>query len=133
MFKTRIHLVAVTLMAMPMTAFALPPLISVDGIVDPLVEARAADVVRKGCGAYSVNIVRAYREAKALESQALKMGYTKAQVQSFIKDKAAKTVVKSRANELLRTLGATGDEASLCAAGDRLVQRSAIAAKLISR
>lgn len=119
--------------AAPLTAQALPPLLSQESIVAPLVEARAADVVRKGCGSYKVNMVRAWKEARALQAQARQMGYSQAQIDAFIEDRQAKDAVKGRANALLASLGADGSQASLCAAGDRLVRQSAVAAKLIRR
>lgn len=125
--------IAVTFALLASTAQAKPPLIQVNELVQPLVEARAANVVRKGCEAYSVNVIRAYRDANALKNRAVKMGYSKSEVDAFIDDKVAKAHVKTRADALLAELGYRGDSASLCAAGDRLVQWSAVANRLISR
>lgn len=131
---TRIFLLAAgTLVVAPFTASALPPLLSQESIVAPLVEARAADVVRRGCPAYKVNMVRAWQEARALQAKARKMGYSQAQIDAFIEDRGAKDAVKARANALLAGLGASGNAASLCAAGDRLVGQSVVAGKLIRR
>lgn len=120
-------------LCVPAIATAKAPIITVDALVSPLVEARAADVVRKGCPAYSANMIRAFGEARKLEKKAIGMGYAKEEIRAFIKDDAAKTEVKKRANTLLADLGARGDAASLCKAGDALVARSPLAAKLISR
>lgn len=115
-------------------ASARPPLLEVESLISPLVEARAADIVRKGCPAYSVNMVRAYSEAKKLERAAVSAGYPKSEVKSFIRDKGVKAEIYRRSDALLRRLGFDGqNEDSLCAAGDALVSRGGIAARLISR
>lgn len=115
-------------------AAALPPLISADALTAPLVEARAADLIRRGCPAYSVNMLRALSEAKALEKRAVSAGYPKDEVRAFIKDKEAKAEIYKRADALLRDLGARkGDQASICAAGDALVARGGVASRLIFR
>lgn len=115
-------------------AAALPPLITVDGLTAPLVEARAADLIRKGCPAYSVNMLRALSEAKGLEKRAVDAGYPKDHVRAFIKDKGAKAEIYRRADVLLRDLGVrNGDQASFCAAGDALVAKGGVASRLIFR
>lgn len=130
-------LLAATIAAASITgtaANALPPLMSVDALTGPLVEARAADLVRKGCPAYSVNMIRALSEAKALEKRAISAGYPKDEVRAFVKDKEAKAEIYRRADALLRDLGVkNGDTDSLCAAGDALVARGGLASRLIFR
>lgn len=130
--NSKVYFLFLTL-AFPVQVSANPPLLSVPELMTPLIEARAADVVRKGCPSYTANIIRAYQEAKALEVKAIKMGYKKSEVRAFIKNPEAKSYVKGKANVLLASLGAKGDSASLCAAGDRLVARGGIASRLISR
>lgn len=114
-------------------ASAQTTFLSVPELSQPLIEGRAADIVRKGCPAYKPNLVRALREIRGLERRAMELGFSKAEIQSTINDRASKDQVTAAAQKILRDLGHTGDQASLCAAGDRLVQTSAVARRLIRR
>lgn len=109
-------------------------IMDVPELVDPLVEARAADVIRKACPDYSVNMIAAMSEARALKKKAIAMGYPEDTVMAFIKDDANKKEIYNRASATVSDLGGTkGDKDSMCKAGDALVAKGGVASRLISR
>lgn len=99
-------------------AAALTPLGQNDYVVSRLVAAQTADILRRNCAGLSARMFHAYREARALERHALAEGYSRNEINAFVKDKAEKARVRRSAEAWLRQRGArAGNEQSYCALG----------------
>jgi hypothetical protein len=103
------------------TSFAAPvaaktPLSDQTYVVDRLMAARVAHRITKVCNAYSPRMVYAWGEARALKRWALSQGYTDAEIDAFLDDKAEKKRIYALAEDYLKAKGAV-DEASFCALG----------------
>jgi hypothetical protein len=73
---------AAALLAGP--AAALPPLSQERHINESLVQARVADMLRRGCPSLDARIIRAFGEARKLKRYALDQGYSEAQIDAFL-------------------------------------------------
>lgn len=114
-------------------AQALEPLGQNKYVVDRLVAARIADRIRKTCSEeIGARMLKALSEASALQSWAVKQGYPKADIKSFIKDKTEKHRIYDVAERYLAANGAKGsDVAGFCALGKKEIAAGSIAGSLI--
>lgn len=114
---------------MASSAMAKPPLISVHELTGPLIEGRAADLVRKECDSYKVNMISAISQVRGLKNKASRMGYSDDEIDAFVESRETKNFITGESRKLLRTYGSETD--GICAAGDELVRRHPLADKLI--
>ena len=71
----------------------------------------------------------------ALKSEARRRGYSDAEIDAYVNDKAEKQKMRARRNEYIRAQGAVPDDGpSLCALGEsEIAKQSRIGALLVAR
>lgn len=118
MHKTTIFAAALALAATAAPATARTALKDDPTIENGLVMVAVGKMLRDSCKDISPRYVQAYTFAKSLETRARKLGYSRDEIDAYLKSKADKERVKGKARAWLAARGARpGDTASLCAAG----------------
>ncbi len=128
---TRLSLLtALFLVAGP--AFALEPLANERHINDSLRAGRIGDVIRKTCPTIKARMFVVMAKIDDLKSYALKKGYTRAEVEAFLKDPAQKNRLKAEAAAWLKAQGAVeGNTESYCRVGEAEIARGSLVGSLI--
>lgn len=130
--KTRFVTAAVVALLVSSPAFALEPLNTEKHINESLVAGRVGDVIRNTCPSISARMVVALQKLSALEAYALDKGYTEADVDAFLKNKAEKARIKALADAYLKAAGAVvGDEESYCKVGRAEIAKGTLAGSLL--
>lgn len=80
-------------------------LLNVPVVTEKLSDARSADILRKKCDGVSARLLYAYSEAQKLKKHVVSLGYSKDDVDLFLKSKDAKKVIYSKADKKLESLG----------------------------
>lgn len=118
--------------ALAAPAAAREPISSVRYITDRLIAARIADRIRTECPTLDGRIVYAFQQARALERHALGLGYSKAEVQAYIKDKAEKKRLFAIAEDYMARNGVTkGDAESYCRLGRQEIAKGTVTGSLL--
>ncbi|GHE00094.1 hypothetical protein U879_09975 [Defluviimonas sp. 20V17] len=118
----------------PVAAATAPavPLVRNAHVMDQLVAARTADVIRHQCPTISGRLIKAFFKAEELKAYALNHGYSADQIRAFLKDPKARKLVESRADARLAKLGAkAGDAQSYCKAGKAEIASGSLAGSLL--
>jgi hypothetical protein len=104
-------------------------------INDALFEIAVANEIRKECDSISPRIFTAIGRMNALKSEARRRGYSDAEIDAYVNDKAEKQKMRARRNEYIRAQGAVPDDGpSLCALGEsEIAKQSRIGALLVAR
>lgn len=125
-------LILATTLAGPMQASAQTPLGKNSYVTERLVAARVADRIRKTCPTIGARLIRAMSELQALQSYALKAGYSKAEMKAYLKDPVEKQKIYAKAEAYLAAGGATaGNVDGFCALGHKEIVAQSIAGSLI--
>ncbi|MGP9804535.1 DUF5333 domain-containing protein [Paracoccus sp. NSM] len=125
-------LIAAALLAATPAA-ALEPLSENAYVNDRLVQARVADMLRRGCPTLDARMVRAFREARALKRHALDQGYSEAQIDAFLDDREQRQRIYSEADRYMRANGVVnGQPDTFCRLGRDEIARQTIAGSLLS-
>ncbi len=120
------------LMATAVGASALEPLGENKYVIDRLFAARVADRIRKTCPTIGARLFYAYGEARELKRWAERQGYSREQIDSFLKDKAEKRKIYARAEQYLAAHGAVeGKIDGFCALGYKEIAANSLAGSLI--
>ncbi len=100
-----------------------------------LFEIAVANEIRKECDSISPRIFTAIGRMNALKSEARRRGYSDAEIDAYVNDKAEKQKMRARRNEYIRAQGAVPDDGpSLCALGEsEIAKQSRIGALLVAR
>lgn len=124
-----------------LAALAVPSLAAAQGpvplnqnahVVDSLVAARVADVIRSTCPSITARMFVVYSELEDLKKYAIAQGYTEAEVKAFLKDKTEKDKLKAIAADYLTAAGAVeGDAESYCRVGRDEIARKTLAGSLL--
>ncbi|WP_325168777.1 DUF5333 domain-containing protein [Paracoccus caeni] len=111
------------------------PLAQEKYINDRLIAARIADRIRRECPSYNARMIYAYGQARALKRYALEQGYSNAQIDTFLDDRAERRRIYAVAEQYLTSKGAKeGDAQSFCAVGQQeFANNSYIATFLVAR
>lgn len=111
------------------------PLAQEKYINDRLIAARIADRIRRECPSYSPRMVYAWGQARALKRYAQQQGYSDAQIDAFLDDRAERRRIYAVAEQYLTSKGAKeGDAQSFCAVGQQeFANNSYIATFLVAR
>lgn len=113
-------------------AVALEPIAKEKYINDGLIAARIADRIRRTCPTIDGRILYAYGEARRLKSYAQNKGYSNAQIDAFLHDKAEKKRIYGVAEDYLTRKGAkTNDPQSFCAIGKQEIAAKTIIGSLL--
>lgn len=124
-----IALIAATL-ASP--AAALEPLAQNKHVNDRLIAARIADRIRRTCPTIDARILYAYGEARKLKRYAQDKGYSSAQIDAFLDDKAQKKRIYAVAEDYLTRHGAKASDAeSFCVVGRQEIRNKTIIGSLL--
>ncbi|MBE2278373.1 MAG: DUF5333 domain-containing protein [Rhodobacteraceae bacterium] len=128
---TRLSLLAALfLVAGP--AFALEPLASERHINDSLRAGRIGDVIRKTCPTIKARMFVVMAKVDDLKSYALKKGYSRDEVEAFLKDPAQKNRLKAEAAAWLKAQGAVeGNTESYCRVGEAEIARGSLVGSLL--
>lgn len=123
-------LLVVAMLAQP--AAALEPLAKEKYINDRLIAARIADRIRRTCPTINGRIFYAYGEARKLRRYAEKQGYSAAQIDAFLDDKAEKARIYAVAEDYLTRQGAkANDPESFCRVGRQEIAKNTIIGSLL--
>ena len=126
----RAALLALSCAAAP--AVALPPLSQERHINDSLVQARVADVLRKGCPTLDARLVRAFSEARKLKRYALDQGYSEAQIDAFLDSREERRRIYAEADRYMVANGVVnGQPETFCRLGQQEIARKTIAGSLL--
>lgn len=111
---------------------ALEPLSQEKHINDRLIAARIADRIRRTCPTIDGRILYAFGEARRLKSYAQSKGYSNAQIDAFLHDKAEKKRIYAVAEDYLtRKGGKANDPQSFCAIGKQEIANKSIIGSLL--
>lgn len=121
-----------TLAALTGPAAALPPLSQERHINDSLVQARVADVLRKGCPTLDARLVRAFSEARKLKRYALDQGYSESQIDAFLDSRDERRRIYAEADRYMVANGVVnGQPDTFCRLGQQEIERKTIAGSLL--
>ena len=100
-----------------------------------LFEIAVADEIRKSCDSISPRIFTAWRRMQALKAEAIKRGYTEAEIEAYVSDKDEKRKMRARSDAYVRKHGAEpNDGPSLCRLGkEEIAKQSRIGSLLVAR
>ncbi|MTD99481.1 hypothetical protein GIY56_04170 [Paracoccus sp. YIM 132242] len=113
-------------------AAALPPLSQERHINDSLVQARVADVLRKGCPTLDARVLKAFGEARKLKRYALDQGYSEAQIDAFLDNKDERRRIYAEADRYMTANGVvSGQPETFCRLGRQEIARKTIAGSLL--
>ncbi|MCO4824608.1 DUF5333 domain-containing protein [Amylibacter sp.] len=120
--------IATTLFLMAGPVLANPPLREVQSINDGLLVVGLADGIRKNCDSISGNIFKGIARLRSIHKSALKMGYSKEEIQTFVDDPVEKDRLKARGRAYLKANGASQSKPeTVCALGRKeIAKKSAI-------
>ncbi|WP_333715193.1 DUF5333 domain-containing protein [Yoonia sp.] len=99
-------------------AVAQTPLKDVAHVRDGILHVGMAYEISEKCGSISARIFRGLGFLRSLETHARELGYTQAQIDAYINDKAEKDRLEVIGRQALADMGVIeGDEATWCAVG----------------
>ncbi|MEQ9259989.1 MAG: DUF5333 domain-containing protein [Roseovarius sp.] len=127
--KTLVSLIAVgCLIAGAAAASAGGDLSKDKEINDGLLIMAVAEKIQRECSSIGGRLGRARSFASKLEEQAMARGYTKAEIDAYVRDDYAKYRVREKRNDYFQSKGASDeDAASLCVLGrDEIARGSSI-------
>ncbi|MDQ1899228.1 DUF5333 domain-containing protein [Paracoccus sp. WLY502] len=129
----RAALVALSLAAAPASpAAALPPLSQERHVNDSLVQARVADLLRRGCPDLDARIIKAFSEARKLKRYALEQGYSEAQIDAFLDSREERRRIYAQADRYMVANGVVnGQPETFCRLGRQEIERKTIAGSLL--
>lgn len=112
--------------------FALTPLHQEPTVVNNFYSIGLADEVRKNCDDIDARIFRAYRYIKSIESYARKAGYSDAEIDEFVDNKAEKEKLRTRIRADLAKRGATSKTPEgYCTVGREEIAKGSAAGRLL--
>ncbi|WP_420567029.1 DUF5333 domain-containing protein [Thalassovita sp.] len=101
-----------------MPAFAKVPLRDVAEIDDGLFAVAVADEIRKQCNSISARMFRALGYMNALERRARDLGYSKAEIDAYVKSPDEKARMRKRGEAYLKANGVSyADPETFCTLG----------------
>lgn len=113
-------------------AAALPPLSQEGHVNDSLVQARVADMLRRGCPDLNARMVRAFSEARKLKRYALDQGYSAAQIDAFLDSRDERRRIYAEADRYMVANGVVnGRPETFCRLGRQEIDRRTIAGSLL--
>ena len=104
-------------------ALARPPLRDVAAIDDMVMQVAIADEIRKSCDGISARMLTAYMTLNGLKSQARDLGYSDAEIETYVTSKSEKSRMRAKAEAFLAANGVpAGDRTALCRFGQTQIQ-----------
>ncbi|WEF23263.1 DUF5333 domain-containing protein [Paracoccus sp. S3-43] len=118
--------------ALAAPAWALPPLSQERHINDSLIQARVADVLRKGCPSLEARLIRAFSEARKLKRYAQDQGYSEVEIDAFLDSKEERRRIYAEADRYMVANGVVnGQPETFCRLGRQEIERKTIAGSLL--
>jgi len=128
--KRPITALILTLVAAP--AVALTPLHKEPTVVNNFYNIGLADEVRKNCKNIDARIIRAYRYIKSIERYAREAGYSNAEIEEFVDNKAEKKKLRTRIRADLAKRGASAKTPEgYCTVGREEIAKGSAAGRLL--
>lgn len=122
----------ISLLGTAAPAQALEPLSEEKYINYSLISAAIGALIKDNCSSIGVRGLTALSKALALKRYALNKGYTKKEIDTYTKSKAAKTYVRSQADAYLAAHGVVvGEEETYCALGREEIANKTLVGSLI--
>jgi len=126
-------LAALALALFSVPAVAREPLNRNDYINDRLVQARVADLLRRGCPSIDARLIRAFAEARALKRYALEQGYSEAEIEAFLDNREERRRIYAEADRYMVGNGVVnGQPETFCRLGRDEIARQTIAGSLLN-
>lgn len=123
--------IALALLAAP--AMARVPLSQEPYVNDRLMQARVADMLRRGCPEISARMIRAFTEARALKQYALEQGYSDAEIDAFLDSREDRQRIYAMADRYMVENGVVnGQPETFCRLGRDEIARQTVAGSLLS-
>jgi len=134
------HLVATTLAAglvwaaLPAAAQTRPPLRENESINAPLLAGFVGDAIRQNCDTISARMFVVWRKLQALEREAVRQGYTEAEIRAYIDSAEEKRRMEARRDAYLAAAGVRrGDADSYCRLGAREIAANSAVGELLRK
>lgn len=113
-------------------ALALESLSTEKHINDSLRAGRIGDVIRKTCPTIEARMFVVWAKIEDLKRYALDKGYTRAEIEAFLDNRAEKNRLKAEADAWLKAAGAVdGDVESYCKVGRDEIARQTLIGSLL--
>ena len=113
-------------------ASALPPLSQNAHINNSLVQARVADLLRRGCPDLDARIIKAFGEARKLKRYAKDQGYSDAQIDAFLDSRDERRRIYAQADRYMVANGVVnGQPKTFCRLGQQEIAQKTIAGSLL--
>jgi hypothetical protein len=120
------------MLALASPAFALDPLPEETHINDSLRAGRIGDVIRKTCPTISARMFTVLGKIEDLKRYATDKGYSREEVEAFIKNPEQKARIKAEAAAYLAEAGAVeGDAESYCRVGRDEIAKGSLIGELL--
>lgn len=120
----RVLIIAALTGFMATSALANPPLREVKQINDGLLYVGLADEIRKTCDGISGRIFKGIGRLRSIHRLAQDMGYSKAEIEAFVDNRAEKNRLKALGKTYLKANGASqSDPQSMCALGRKEIAK----------
>ena len=121
-------------LALPVSAAALEPINTNPAITGPLLQGFVADRIADECPSIEARSLKAKMAALELANKAMKMGYSRKDIEAFVKNKAEKARGKALALDYLVAQGAVpGDAQSFCRVGAAEIAKDTLAGQLLRK
>ncbi len=132
MIRLLVPLIFALSVAAPSAAAVLQPLEDNPRVQGEFLAAAVGDEIRKNCPTISARLFRVFKKANELESYALSLGYTKADIKTMRESPAAKARLKSMRDAYLAEHGVTkGDPESYCRLGREEIEKNSLTGWLL--
>ena len=113
-------------------ASALPPLSENSHINDRLLMGLIGNAIRRNCPRIDGNRMRALAELSALQRHAQSLGYSRAEIEAYVRDSEARADMLEQRRDWLEANGAVrGDAESYCRIGEREIARGSYLGSLL--
>lgn len=117
------------------SAAALPALSDVKEVRDPLIITAVAWEISETCDTIRPRKIRGIQYLYGIRSKALKLGYTSAQIEAYVDDKAEKDHIEGLARQqlrvMIRDIGKTADPDANCALGREQIKKNTLIGRLL--
>ncbi|MFD1158268.1 DUF5333 domain-containing protein [Roseovarius aestuarii] len=124
MRMTSLAFLTVAVTAVSGGALAQRGLVHETDINDKLLVVSLADKVNRGCGSISARYWQAHSFVNELKAEAQSRGYSRAEIDDYIEDKANRAAMRQRRDAYFVSKGASStDPQSLCAFGYAEIQK----------
>ncbi len=124
--------IALILVSLPVGAAGLPPLSQDKFVNDSLRAAAIGDTIRRACPSISARIFVALRKVRELERYALNKGYTKKEIDAFIRSREDRKRLEAEARAYMSEHGAIeGRKDTYCKLGREEIAKKSLIGQLL--